>query len=205
MLRCGEEGSSGSIGFATPIRVACGRALIRIQAILSVTKDLDSRQRSKGLYGRYSSRRKEGTRVQSEPIQLVPVCPFTLMHRKVETLPPPDRMISRAVTQCARALQHREVFLDKAEADALSNKYTVGVLLTSLLARDQYPFMRQVQIACDYVNFGAARLSGRTAPKHEDNELTINELGARIRNTVVFALGVEDRESEGGGERPSRV
>jgi hypothetical protein len=143
--------------------------------------------------------------VQSEPIQLVPVCPFTLMHRKVETLPPPDRMISRAITQCARALQNIEVFLDKAEADALSDKYDVGVLLTSRLARDQYPFIRQVQIACDYVNFGAARLSDRTAPKHEDNELTINELRARIRNTVAFALGAEDREYEGASERTISV
>jgi hypothetical protein len=52
------------------------------------------------------------------------------MHRKVETLPPPERMIARAIAQCARALQNIEVFLDKAEADALSNKYDVGVLLT---------------------------------------------------------------------------
>jgi hypothetical protein len=117
----------------------------------------------------------------------------------------PERMIARAITQCARALQNIEVFLDKAEANALSNQYDVGVLLTSRLARDQYPFIRQIQIACDYVNFGAARLSSQTAPKHEDNELTINELRARIRNAVVFAIGVEDREYEGASERTISV
>jgi hypothetical protein len=127
------------------------------------------------------------------------------MHRKVETLQPPELMIARAITQCARALQNIEVFLDKAEADALSTQYDVGVLLTSRLARDQYPFIRKIQIACDYVNFGAARLSSQTAPKHEDNVLTINELRARTRNTVVFALGVEDREYEGASERTISV
>ena len=63
--------------------------------------------------------------MQSEPIQVGPVCQSTLMHRKAETLPPPERMIARAITQCARALQNIEVFLDKADADALSNQYDV--------------------------------------------------------------------------------
>lgn len=61
--------------------------------------------------------------------------------------------------------------------------------------------MRQVQIACDYVKFAAARLSGQTPPTHEDSELTIGELRARIRKTVAYAEAVREEQYEGASER----
>jgi hypothetical protein len=77
--------------------------------------------------------------------------------------------------------------------------------MSSRLAPGQHPFIQQVQIACDYVKFAAARLSGQTPPKHEDSELTIGELRARIRKTVAYAEGVREEQYEGANERTVNV
>ena len=45
-----------------------------------------------------------------------------------------------------------------------------------------------------YVKAGAARLSGQTPPRHEDNEQTIDELRARIRKTIAFAESVKEAQ-----------
>jgi hypothetical protein len=110
-------------------------------------------------------------------------------------------MFYRVIAQCAQALKNLESLLDKAEQDAALKRYDIGVLMTSRLAPGQHPFIQQVQIACDYVKFAAARLSGQTPPKHEDNELTIGELRARIRKTVAFAGSVREAQYEGTSER----
>jgi hypothetical protein len=75
-----------------------------------------------------------------------------------------EHMFYNVIAQCTQALQNLETLLDKAEQDAASKKYDVGVLITSRLAPGQHPFIQQVQIACDYVKFAAARLSGQIPP-----------------------------------------
>jgi hypothetical protein len=114
-------------------------------------------------------------------------------------------MFYNVIAQCTQALQNLETLLDKAEQDAVSKKYDVGVLMTSRLAPGQHPFIQQVQIACDYVKFAAARLSGQLPPTHEDTELTIGELRARIRKTVAFAQSVREAQYAGASERKVSV
>ncbi len=77
--------------------------------------------------------------------------------------------------------------------------------MTRRLAPGQHPFIHQFQIACDYVKFAAARLSGQTPPTHEDSELTLGELRARIRKTVAYAEGVQEAQYEGASERRVNV
>jgi hypothetical protein len=48
------------------------------------------------------------------------------------------------------------------------------------------PLIKQVQIACDMVSRGGARLAGLEAPTNEDIETTFSELKARIESTQVF-------------------
>lgn len=75
-------------------------------------------------------------------------------------------------------------------------------LLNSRLIADQFPLLRQVQVACDNAKGGAARIAGIEAPKFEDAEKTIAELKARIDKTVEFLktitpeqmIGQEGRE-----------
>jgi hypothetical protein len=114
-------------------------------------------------------------------------------------------MFYNVIAQCTQALKNLEPLLDKAEQDAASKKYDLGVLMASRLAPGQHPFIQQVQIACDYVKFAAARLSGQTAPTHEDSELTIGELRARIRKTVAYAQSVSEAQYEGASERKVSV
>jgi hypothetical protein len=48
------------------------------------------------------------------------------------------------------------------------------------------PFVAQIRIACDQAKSAAANLSGKEAPKHEDNETTFVELRARIAKCLDF-------------------
>ena len=139
--------------------------------------------------------------MQVDPVQESPICPFLLIPRKPEPPWTVERMFYRVIAQCTQALKNLEILLDKAEQDAAPKKYDIGVLMTSRLAPGQHPFIQQVQIACDYVKFAAARLSGQTPPKHEDTELTIGEVRARIRKTVAFAESVGEAQYEGASER----
>jgi hypothetical protein len=112
-----------------------------------------------------------------------------------------DPMYYRAVSQCMQSLKNLETCLDKAEQHAAARRFDVGVLMSSRLAPDMQPFTYQVQSACDYVKAAAAWLSGQRPPKHEDNEQTLDELRARVRNTVAFAESVKEVQYAGAGER----
>ena len=110
-------------------------------------------------------------------------------------------MYHQAISQCTQMLTNLESWLDKAEEYAGAKKFDVGVLMAARLAPDMKPFIYQVQSACDYVKAAAAWLSGRTPPKHEDNEQTIAEVRARIRKTVAFAESVAEAQYAGAAER----
>jgi hypothetical protein len=48
------------------------------------------------------------------------------------------------------------------------------------------PFVAQIRIACDHAKSVAAVLSGKDAPKHEDNETTVAELRGRIAKCLAY-------------------
>ena len=110
-------------------------------------------------------------------------------------------MYYRAISQCTQMLKNLECLLDKAEEYGNAKKFDIGILMTGRLAPDMKPFIYQVQSACDYVKAGAAWLSGKTSPRHEDNERTIDEARARIRKTVRFAESVTESQYSGAAER----
>jgi uncharacterized protein len=114
-------------------------------------------------------------------------------------------MYHDVVSQCTQSLGNLLTCLDKAEQYAAAKKFDAAVLMSSRLAPDMQPFTYQVQSACDYVKAAAAWLSGQTPPKHEDNELTMDELRARIRKTVAFAVSVTDAQYAGASERKVRL
>src|SRR6185312_1875843 len=74
-------------------------------------------------------------------------------------------------------------------------------LLTSRLISDQFPFVRQVQVACDNAKGGSARIAGIEPPAFEDNEKTIAELKARIDKTVAFLKTIKPEQVIGQEER----
>jgi hypothetical protein len=92
-----------------------------------------------------------------------------------------------------KALKALDGLLDKVDVHAKSKQlewHPAGLqedaLLQSRLISDQFPFIRQIQVACDNAKNGLARVAGIEAPKFEDNEKTIAELKARIEKTVAF-------------------
>lgn len=84
------------------------------------------------------------------------------------------------IQQFARTLKNLDVILEKAIAHAAKSKFDVNNLCSARLFPDMLPFTAQIRIACDHAKNAAANLAGKEAPKHEDNETTMEELRARI-------------------------
>jgi hypothetical protein len=100
-----------------------------------------------------------------------------------------------------KALTALDKVLDKTAARAAAGaterrpaSYFEGSLLQSRLVFDQFPFIQQVQVACDNAKNGAARLAEIEAPKFEDNEKTISELKARVEKTLAFLATIKPEQ-----------
>ena len=106
-------------------------------------------------------------------------------------------MYSASVPVFVRMLGNLNLWLDKAEAHAQAKKFDPGVYLNARFAPDMLPFTKQIQIACDAVKFGVARLAGVEAPKFEDNEANFADLRARIRKTLDFIQSVPASQIDG--------
>jgi hypothetical protein len=102
----------------------------------------------------------------------------------------PISMSSASLPVCKSMLSNLSHILDKGLAHAEARKFDPAVLTQYRLAPDMLPFTRQIQIACDAVKNGLARLSGVEAPKFEDNEVTFADLKARIAKTLAFVDSV---------------
>ncbi|MFO7181678.1 MAG: DUF1993 domain-containing protein, partial [Pseudomonadota bacterium] len=105
------------------------------------------------------------------------------------------------IPQFKKMLQNVERWIDRAEAYAAAKKFEPEVLLTARLAPDQFPFVRQVQIACDKAKFTAATLAGKEPPKHPDTEKTFEELRKRLHSVITYLDGFGPKDFEGAEER----
>jgi hypothetical protein len=92
-----------------------------------------------------------------------------------------------------KALTTLSAILDKLSSHAASKQldwHPAGLqeaaLLNDRIISDQFPFVRQVQVACDNAKGAAARLAEIEVPKFEDTEKTVAELKARIDKTIAF-------------------
>lgn len=90
------------------------------------------------------------------------------------------------VPQFTKMLHNLNGILNKAALFAETKKIDMEVLLNARLAPDQFNLTRQIQISCDTAKLACSRLTGKEAPKHEDNEKTLPELKARIEDTIGY-------------------
>ena len=104
------------------------------------------------------------------------------------------------VPQLGLALRNLDGWLIRAVKHAETKQVPSGELLSARLAPDQYPFVRQVQTACDNAKLVAARLAGKQAPGHPDTETTFEQLRARIASVLDY-LGTFAREDFEDAER----
>jgi uncharacterized protein len=93
-------------------------------------------------------------------------------------------MYQTSIPTFTRVLNNLVAVLEKGAAHAEARKIDPAVLLNARLYPDMFPFTRQVQLATDTANSGAARLAGIEVPVHESNESSFAELATRIRKTI---------------------
>ena len=98
------------------------------------------------------------------------------------------------IRQFARSLRNLDGILTKAEGYAQKRGFDVNNLVNARLAPDMLPFVAQIRIACDNAKAAAANLSGKPAPKHEDNEKTFEELHGRIAKCLAFVDSVTEAD-----------
>jgi uncharacterized protein len=91
-----------------------------------------------------------------------------------------------AIRQMARSLRNLDGILEKAIRHAQARKFEVNNFIQARLAPDMLPFVSQIRIACDTAKASASGLSGKEAPRHEDNETTFEELRARIAKCLAY-------------------
>jgi hypothetical protein len=103
--------------------------------------------------------------------------------------------------QFTKMLRNLDAILLKGQAQAEAKKYDMSVLLHSRLAPDQFNLLRQVQIATDLAKVGVSRLTGKEAPKHEDNETTLPELRKRIQDVIGYLSSITAKDFEGVEEK----
>ncbi|MFT3925527.1 MAG: DUF1993 domain-containing protein [Myxococcales bacterium] len=88
--------------------------------------------------------------------------------------------------QFSNMLGNLDRWLDKAVEYAASRSFDANVLLQARLAPDQFPLLRQIQVACDTAKISASLATGKTPPKHPDTEQTVAELKARIASVRAY-------------------
>ena len=91
--------------------------------------------------------------------------------------------------------------LNKAETHVISNKMDPDILLQASLFPDMFNLIRQVQIAADFAKGVTARLAGVEMPVYEDNEVSFQELQARIAKTLLFISSITPKQIDGSEER----
>jgi len=105
------------------------------------------------------------------------------------------------ITQFTKMLQNLSQCLDKAAAYCGAKKVEPEVLLSARLAPDQFQLMRQIQVACDTAKTGAARLTGKEAPAHQDDEVTLADAKARIEKVIAYLQTYSAKDFAGADER----
>lgn len=93
-----------------------------------------------------------------------------------------------------RALENLSSVMEKAaahaEAHATAKRSYEEALLNDRIIFNQFPLVRQVQIACDNAKNSVLRLGAGEAPSYEDTETTFEQLQERIAKTVEFLKSV---------------
>ncbi|MEH1776569.1 DUF1993 domain-containing protein [Nostoc sp.] len=110
-------------------------------------------------------------------------------------------MYKASIPVFIRTLNNLANILEKGAIYAETKKIDPSVLINSRLSPDMFPLSKQVQIASDITNRGAARLAGIEAPKFEDNETTFSQLIDRIHQTISHLNTLKSEQIDGSEER----
>lgn len=98
-------------------------------------------------------------------------------------------------------LKNMESWIDKAVAFADAKKADPEVILNARLAIDMYPFIRQIQAACDQAKYTAAKLAGKEPPSHPDTEKSLAEIRARLHAVIDYLATFKPEDFAGAEAR----
>ena len=110
-------------------------------------------------------------------------------------------MFDASVPVFKQILTSLSAIIDKAEAHAAEKKIDPAALLQARLYPDMFPFLRQVQVACDFAKGCTARLAGVDVPRYDDSEASFADLKARIATTVAFIDSLPQDGIEASAQR----
>jgi hypothetical protein len=110
-------------------------------------------------------------------------------------------MYYATMLQMKKMLGQLDKWLDAAAVHATTKAFDANAFLVFRLSPDQFAFARQVQTACDTAKIATSRLTGKEAPKHEDNEKTLDELHARVKSVIGWLDGISEKDFEGAAAR----
>jgi hypothetical protein len=110
-------------------------------------------------------------------------------------------MYYESFLQFKKMLGHINNWLDKTDAYGKERSFDPNVLVNFRLAPDQLAFARQIQVACDTLKLGAARLTDKEAPSHADTEQTMGELRERVKSVIAYLDGFSAKDFEGTDTR----
>jgi hypothetical protein len=106
-------------------------------------------------------------------------------------------MYQASVPQFRKMLVNLSAILTKTEEHVAAKGLDGKVLVEARLFPDMFPLAKQVQIACDQVKFGLARLASVEAPKFNDDESTLAQLKERIAKTIAFIDVIKPEQIDG--------
>lgn len=91
--------------------------------------------------------------------------------------------------------------LDKAEAHCTARNIKPEAILQFRLYPDMFPFVKQVQLACDFAARAAARLAGAEPKSFPDTETSFAELKERIAAARAYIASFPASAYDGADDR----
>lgn len=110
-------------------------------------------------------------------------------------------MHARSIAIYDRFLNNLSHLLHKAEKHCEAKGIKPEAMLTFRLFPDMFPFVKQVQLSCDFAARAAARLAGEEPKSFPDTETSFAELQERIKAARGYMAGFERARFDGAESR----
>lgn len=110
-------------------------------------------------------------------------------------------MYHRSVVVYDRFLRNLSHLLTLAEQHCTAKNIKPEAMLTFRMFPDMFPFIRQVQLTCDFAARGAARLAGDEPKPFPDTETSFAELQDRISAARGYMASFEPSRFDGAEAR----
>jgi uncharacterized protein len=104
-----------------------------------------------------------------------------------------------------RVFTNMLAWLDKAEAHAVQRKFNPDAFLSTKLAPDMLPLLKQIQISTDTAKGCMARLAGVEVPSWPDEEVTMADARARIKKAIDYCASFTPAQIDGSDRRDIAV